>query len=181
MKPMNPRKACFAPRPARSAQAGVMLLEALLGLLIFSLGVLALVAMQAVSTSNVSNAKYRIEAAFAAQELMNYMWLSDPTPDTLKLGFAYPGGNSVYLMNWVTKLQGGSGLPGAGTYPPIVKIDPGVSINGGLCQPPPAIPGYAGPLYPIQCSTPVTVTIRWKAPDAIAPSNYVATTYITTP
>ena len=64
MKPMNPRK-------LRSGQAGVMLLEALLGLLIFSLGVLALVAMQAVSTSNVSNAKYRVEAAFLAEEIMN--------------------------------------------------------------------------------------------------------------
>ena len=181
MKAINPRKANFAPRQARTAQSGVMLLEALLGLLIFSLGVLALVAMQAVSISNVSNAKYRVEAAFAAQELMNYMWLSDPTPDTLKLGFAYPGGNSTYLMNWVTKLQGGTGLPGAGTYPPIVKVDSGINPDGSspcVAVPP---PGYLGPTYPTQCSTPVTVTIRWKAPDAIAPSNYVATTYITTP
>jgi type IV pilus assembly protein PilV len=176
MKPANPRKA-FVSRQSRSAQGGVMLLEALLGLLIFSLGILALVAMQSVSISNVSNAKYRVEAAFAAEELMNYMWLSDPTPATLVLGFAYPGGNSPYLMNWVTKLQTPPyGLPGAGTYPPTVVFGPAIGPDGLACLPP-----VAPALYPTQCATPVTVTIRWKAPDAIAPSNHVAMTYITTP
>ena len=165
MKPIQPRN-------LRSSQGGVMLLEALLGLLIFSLGILALVAMQSVSISNVSNAKYRVEAAFAAEEIMNYMWLGDPTPATLQLGFAYPGGNSVYLQNWVTKLQTPPyGLPGAGTYPPTVVV--GAPVGCQAPTPPAVIPS--------QCATPVTVTIRWKAPDAIAPSNHVAMTYITSP
>jgi type IV pilus assembly protein PilV len=146
----------------RSAQGGVMLLEALLGLLIFSLGVLALVAMQAVSISNVSNAKYRVDAAFMAEEIMNYMWLADPTPTAMASAFVYPGGNSPYLMNWVTRIQNpATGLPGAGTYPPIIVI------GGATCLPPPG-----------GCVTPVTVTIRWKAPDAIAPSNHIAIAYI---
>ncbi len=170
MKPTNHRKTRFAAR-ARGAQGGVMLLEALLGLLIFSLGVLALVAMQSVSISNVSNAKYRVEAAFAAEEIMNYMWLSDPTPATLQLNYGYPGGNSPYLLNWVTKLQSATGLPGAGTYPPTVVVG---AASG--CIPP--VPPQT---IPSQCSTPVTVTIRWKAPDALAPSNHIAMTYITTP
>ena len=160
MKPMNPRK-------LRSGQAGVMLLEALLGLLIFSLGVLALVAMQAVSTSNVSNAKYRVEAAFLAEEIMNYMWISDQTPGILTLAYAYPGGNSPYLLNWVTRVTAGANaLPGAGTYPPVVTV--GVPA----CNIPATAP-------PTGCVTPVTVVIRWKAPDAIAPSNHIAMTYIT--
>jgi type IV pilus assembly protein PilV len=142
------------PRQMRSAQGGVMLLEALLGLLIFSLGVLALVAMQAVSISNVSNAKYRVEAAFMAEEIMNYMWLD---PNNLKLGYSYPGGNSQYLMNWVTRIQNPStGLPGALSYPPTVVVSD-----------------------PVSGVTSVTVTIRWKAPDALAPSNHIAMTYIT--
>ena len=171
MNATNPRKLASLRRPSRTAQGGVMLLEALLGLLIFSLGILALVAMQSVSISNVSNAKYRVEAAFAAEEIMNYMWLSDPTPATLQLGFAYPGGNSQYLMNWVTKLQSASGLPGAGTYPPTVVV--------GL--PTGCIPAVPPQTIASQCATPVTVTIRWKAPDALAPSNHIAMTYITTP
>jgi type IV pilus assembly protein PilV len=157
MKATNARK-------LRSAQGGVMLLEALLGLLIFSLGVLALVAMQAVSISNVSNAKYRVEAAFMAEEIMNYMWLADPTPGVMALAFSYPGGNSPYLM---TRIQNpATGLPGAATYPPIITI--GVAA----CNLPATVPATG-------CVTPVTVTIRWKAPDAIAPSNHIAMTYIT--
>jgi type IV pilus assembly protein PilV len=166
MKPTNPRK-------FRTGQEGVMLLEALLGLLIFSLGVLALVAMQSVSISNVSNAKYRVEAAFMAEEIMNYMWLTDPSPANLQTGFSYPGGNSVYLMNWVNRIQAsGTGLPGAGTYPPTVVV--GASSN---CPNPLPAP----PVSPSGCVTPVTVTIRWKAPDALAPSNHIAMTYIITP
>jgi type IV pilus assembly protein PilV len=164
------------PRKLRSAQGGVMLLEALLGLLIFSLGVLALVAMQSVSISNVSNAKYRVEAALAANEIVNYMWLSDPRPALLQLGFANPGGNSPYLMNWVTKLTSGpAALPGAGTYPPTVVIGAATGPDGGPCIIPPP------PEFPKQCATLVTVTIRWKAPDAIAPSNHTMITYISTP
>jgi type IV pilus assembly protein PilV len=177
MKPTNSRKVLPAPRQRRSAQGGVMLLEALLGLLIFSLGILALVAMQAVSISNVSNAKYRVEAALATEEILNYMWMSDPTPATLKLAYGYPGGNSAYLMNWVTRLQGSTGLPGAGNYPPTIVIDALNSIG------PDGLPCVVIPpaIYPAQCSTPVTVTIRWKAPDALAPSNHTTMSYITTP
>ena len=172
MKPMNSRKQSFASRRLRSAQGGVMLLEALLGLLIFSLGVLALVAMQSVSISNVSNAKYRVEAAFAAEEIMNYMWLSDPTPATLQSAFGWPGGNSPYVMNWVTKLQTQPyGLPGANNYPPTVTV--GAAVGCIAAVPPQTMPS--------QCATPVTVIIRWKAPDAIAPSNHIAMTYVTTP
>ena len=150
-----------------------MLLEALIGLLIFSLGVLALVAMQSVSISSVSNAKYRVEAAFAAEEIMNYMWVTDPTPANLQSGFAYPGGNSIYLQNWVTRIQNSStGLPGAGTYPPTVIV----GAPTGCPNPMPA-----PPTFPSGCVTPVTVTIRWKAPDALVPSNHTAMTYITTP
>jgi type IV pilus assembly protein PilV len=171
MKPMNPRKTRIA--ALRSAQGGVMLLEALLGLLIFSLGVLALVAMQSVSVSNVSNAKYRVEAALAAEEIMNYMWLSDPTPATLRLAYGWPGGNSIYVQNWVTKLTTPpTGLPGAGTDPPTVVVGTEIGCQATL------LPGQ---VIPSGCSTPVTITIRWKAPDALAPSNYTVMSYVTTP
>lgn len=144
----------------RSGQQGVMLLEALIGVLIFSLGVLALVAMQSVSVSSVSNAKYRVEAAFLAEEIMNYMWLD---PQNIQIGYAYPGGNSVYLQDWVTRVQaGGTGLPNAATYPPTVVI-----VN--------TQPAGVSPIWQ------ATVRINWKAPDALAPSTHIATTYISNP
>ncbi len=160
-------------RASKSAQGGVMLLEALIGLLIFSLGVLALVAMQSVSISNVSNAKYRVEAAYYAEEIMNYMWLDN---GNLQAGYAYPGGNSQYLQNWLQRVQGtgGAGVPGLPnsiTYPPTIVVTP--SLVGPTACP-------SGPCPPQQTVTQVVVTVRWKAPDALAPSNHVAMTYINT-
>ena len=53
---------------ARSQQ-GVFLIEALLGILIFSLGVLAMVALGTAAVSAQSDAEYRTEAASLANEI----------------------------------------------------------------------------------------------------------------
>ena len=58
----------------RNAQQGVMLLEALIGLLIFSIGILALLAMQATSMRVTVDAKYRSEASFLVNEIVGVMW-----------------------------------------------------------------------------------------------------------
>jgi type IV pilus assembly protein PilV len=64
-------------RNGKSAQRGVVLLEALVAILIFSMGVLALVGLQAAMIKNTSDAKYRSEASFIAQQRIGMMW-SDP-------------------------------------------------------------------------------------------------------
>lgn len=61
----------------RQPQHGVMLLEALIGILIFSIGILALLGMQAVAMSTTIDAKYRSEASFLANEIVGVMW-GDP-------------------------------------------------------------------------------------------------------
>lgn len=63
--------------PKRRSQQGIMLLEALIAILIFSLGILALIGLQAQSIRNSSEAKYRADASFLANQLIGYMW-SDP-------------------------------------------------------------------------------------------------------
>lgn len=142
-----------------------MLLEALIGILIFSLGVLALVAMQSVSVSNVSNAKYRVEAAFYADEIIAKIWL-DSNLGGLNLplsnvnSYAVPGGTNLQMFAWVTKIESPQGLPGASAYPPTIGI---LDIPG----PTP--------------TKQVTVTVRWKAPDALTPSNHIAIAYISDP
>src|SRR6266852_8615397 len=60
--------------PAPGSERGVMLIEALAAILIFSIGILAVVGMQAVAIKDVTSAKYRSEAAFLAQELLAQMW-----------------------------------------------------------------------------------------------------------
>lgn len=58
-------------------QSGVVLLESLIAILIFSLGVLAIVGLQASLIKSTSDAKYRSEASYIAQQRIGQMW-ADP-------------------------------------------------------------------------------------------------------
>jgi type IV pilus assembly protein PilV len=64
-----------------SSQSGVVLLESLIAILIFSIGILALVGIQAVMTSNTSDAKYRSEANYLAQKRIAEIWADPTNPD----------------------------------------------------------------------------------------------------
>lgn len=61
----------------KSAQQGVVLLEAMIAILIFSFAVLGIVGLQAAMIKNVSDSKYRAEAAHIAQQTIGQMW-ADP-------------------------------------------------------------------------------------------------------
>jgi type IV pilus assembly protein PilV len=61
-------------RRSRQSQAGVMLIEALVAILIFSVGVIAVMGMQAVSIEQVSAAKYRTDASYLANQITGQMW-----------------------------------------------------------------------------------------------------------
>lgn len=56
------------------AMRGFLLLEVLVALLIFAVGVLGVVGLQAAMTKAQSGAKYRGDAAYLAQELVGNMW-----------------------------------------------------------------------------------------------------------
>lgn len=56
-------------------QQGVMLLEALIGILIFSLGILAMLGLQAAAMRATIDAKYRSEASFLTNEIIGKMWV----------------------------------------------------------------------------------------------------------
>jgi type IV pilus assembly protein PilV len=64
-------------RNGKSAQRGVVLLEALIAILLFSMGVLALVGLQGAMIKNTSDAKYRSDASFIAQQRIGVLW-ADP-------------------------------------------------------------------------------------------------------
>lgn len=150
-------------RTMRSEQEGVMLLEALIGILIFSLGVLALVAMQAVSVSSVSNARYRTEASFLANDILGMAWVDrgvcPPAPAVCIPNldsYRYPGGGAAALVPWVQKVQ--ATLPGSDTFPPTIVVTP-------MVDPP--------------LGRQITVTLSWRAPDAVMTSRHVAIGYVT--
>lgn len=65
-----------SPRPAvPRTQRGGALLEGLIAILIFSIGILALVGMQATSMKNTTLAKQRIDASFIANQRIGAMWV----------------------------------------------------------------------------------------------------------
>ncbi len=104
---------------SRSGQGGVTLLEALLGILIFSIGILAVVGMQALAIRTVAEAKYRTDASFLANEIIGEMWVNRSN----LANYAYTGGGAppATLANWVAKVEGT--LPGANNNPPEILID----------------------------------------------------------
>jgi type IV pilus assembly protein PilV len=65
-------------RRSRQSQRGVILIEALVAILIFSVGVIAVMGMQAVSIEQVSQAKYRTDASYLANQITGQMWTDVP-------------------------------------------------------------------------------------------------------
>ena len=63
--------------PIRRQQAGSFLLEALIGILIFAVGVLGIVGLQAHSLRVTNESQYRAEAAYLANVVMSEMWTDD--------------------------------------------------------------------------------------------------------
>src|ERR1700686_5937455 len=55
-------------------QRGAFLLEALIGILIFSLGVLGIVGLQARAIRFTNDAEFRAEAMYLANSLISQMW-----------------------------------------------------------------------------------------------------------
>jgi type IV pilus assembly protein PilV len=117
-----------------AGQRGATLLEALIGILIFSVGILALVGMQALAIKHMSDAKYRSDAAFFANEIIGQMWVNRAALGS----YQYPGNGAppVAIDGWVTSIQ---------------NTLPGVTAAANL------------PIITVVGTT-VTVTVRWQLP-----------------
>ena len=94
-------------------QDGVVLLEALASILVFSFGILAFLWMQASATRQVTDSQYRIEASFVANQILGDMWAhsddlsqyvaTDETVATLPNGkrtVAVNGSVVTITINW---------------------------------------------------------------------------------
>ena len=64
------------------SQQGVVLIESLIAVLIFSFGIIALIGLQAVMIKNTGDSQYRSEAIYIAQQRIGMIW-ADPTNLTL--------------------------------------------------------------------------------------------------
>lgn len=130
----------------RSRQQGSVVLEALISILLFSIGILAIVGLQAASIKNVAAAKYRTDASLLANQVIGQMWAGDKANATLSANFSSPSG-AGYIAWADTVAQALPGVSGVPANAPTIAID---------------------------ASNSVTVTVFWQAPDEPAPHNYTA-------
>jgi type IV pilus assembly protein PilV len=116
-----------ARRAPRGSQAGVMLIEALIAILIFSIGILGIVGLQATAVQQSSDARYRAQAAELAQQLIGQMWTGDRTASTLQTNYnCTPPCSSAGTGYTAWYSQVTAGLPGVAsdaTLKPAVSVD----------------------------------------------------------
>ena len=141
-------------RSLRNTQSGVMLLEALIGILIFSLGILAMVGMQAMGIKLASDSRDRADASNLASQLIGQMWLNRAALASYQ--YSGTGTAPVALTTWITQVN--ATLPNAAANPPIVTV--------------------AASSLGASVGTETTVTLRWNSPTDPTVHQYVMTAYI---
>ncbi|WP_353152175.1 hypothetical protein [Herminiimonas fonticola] len=132
------------------------MLESLIAILIFSLGILSLVALLGASVKDTASAKYRTEASLLANQVIGEMWTGDKTNATLVANYGEAG---EQYQSWKDKVT--QTLPG---------------IVDAVVAPP--VAGQNLPTITIDGDNMVTVTVFWQAPGESGPHNYVAITRI---
>lgn len=104
-------------QPTQLSQQGVVLVEAMIAILIFSMGVLAIVGLQAAMIRNTTDSKYRADASYIAQQRIGTMW-SDPSNLNNYLEAATPITDLPGGRRTVTQLAAGQFLVTVGWTAP---------------------------------------------------------------
>ena len=139
----------------RRAGTGVALIEVLIALLLFAIGILGLVGLQASMTQAQTESKVRADAANLVDELATVMWgeLGNQNTTANLANFSASGCSSSPACNaWLTKL--GKTLPG-GTLTELTlsNVTDTTSADLGL----------------------VMVTLQWSLPNGGGAHQYVST------
>ena len=162
------------PRSVRGLQRGFFLIEAMVAILIFALGILGLVAMSSTAVSSQSDAQYRTDAASLADAMAGQIALglnrTGATPAAVAankaaslVAFAHqPGGaacaygggatadlNLLALVNRAAAI-----MPGAGPATQQIVVNPAGNFNR------------------------VEITLCWKSPSDTAWRHHTLVTYV---
>jgi type IV pilus assembly protein PilV len=110
------------------SQQGVALIEALIAILIFSVGLLGLLGVQAMTIKVSKDSKYRSDASYLANQIISQMWV-----DKLNIGsyanlptttstchFTGAASALANVTNWIS--ESASLLPGVGSLPPQIIV-----------------------------------------------------------
>jgi type IV pilus assembly protein PilV len=138
-----------SPRTTKG-QGGAALLEVLIAVLVFSLGILGTVGMLATTNRVASDARYRMEAANIATGLVADMWTTAPNQVDVQFGASGYG-----LASWQSKAT--ALLPGSsGTHIAVDLTKPGISSQ----------------------SRTVDVTVSWTLPGSTETHSYLLSAQI---
>lgn len=145
----------------RHSERGVMLIEALVAIAIFSFAILGIMGLQATAIRTVRDADYRVKASLFAHQIVGQMWVDRFNVPTYALNAGNPvcasGSNSTSnaaVTAWLNGLKNATSqgsLPGAAGYQQQILVEP---------------------------NNVVTVTLCWKSPQDNGPHNFVLKTQI---
>ncbi len=143
-------------RAKQGVASGFILLESLIAILIFSMGILALMGLQAASIKNTVEAKYRTDASFLANQIVARMWV-----------------DQANIASYAHHPTGASCSPGgsASTYTKVTTW-----LNQVNAELPGA--GAAHQQIVVGANRLITVRVCWKSPQETTYHNYVMVTQI---
>lgn len=162
-------------------QRGSMLLEALISILIFSIGILAIVGLQAGSVKLSTDAQYRTEASLLASQQINAMWANVAAATTLVNAAGTPVAFDPAEFDTFDSPAGANYLAWHGA---IAQALPNATtevshrttvycggVLGGVC-----VPGMPGQQ---DTRTDVNIKITWQLPGGGAVHTYETSALIT--
>ncbi len=143
-------------------QQGMIVVEGLVAILIFSVGILALVGLQTTAIGYATGAKSRSDASYYADQIIGQMWANNPKANLTSYACnpCTTSNGNADTQAWVSQMQaaGNTALP---RVTPSIAIQPVTEGNG-------------------QAVTAVTVSLTWQAPSDKQPHTYVTQTNVTT-
>lgn len=95
-------------------QNGFYILEALVAILIFAIGILGIMQIQKFSIQAISDSQYRINALYLSDSLIGDMWVDQSNIPQ------YISGSSPNYQTWLQEVD--SILPNANQYPPTITL-----------------------------------------------------------
>ncbi|MDQ2735032.1 MAG: type IV pilus modification protein PilV [Pseudomonadota bacterium] len=164
------------PSTQRCSQTGFFLIEALVAILIFALGILGLIAMGGTAVASQSDAQYRSEAAALANAIAS----------EIALNIDRSGGDATKAPAVATfaHLTGGANCAFAGTVVGNGAPNPEQTIVLGFLNLAAALPGAGPNAQQILVQTAagqfnrVEITLCWKTANDSAPRKHTLVTYV---
>jgi type IV pilus assembly protein PilV len=147
-------------RHFKNIQQGSVLLEALIAFLIFAMGILGVIGLQATAINNTLDARYRSDAAFLANQIIAQIW-TDPAVITTTNPVTYDI-QSSYACQPCTTSGATTATGNANTQAWVAQIK---GPNSQL----PFLPGVTDTAFQPaividQVTNHVTVTLNWQSP-----------------